>query len=75
MSCSLVHLFLQFLFALSQFALLLDLIFLVFLKLFFLLTVGSRIFLSLAEAAVFSVALSLVLCLQPHHQLHEHLVL
>jgi hypothetical protein len=75
MSCSLVLSFLQFLLAFFRFVLLLDWVFIPFLKLFFLLPVGSRIFLSLSEVAVFSVVLSLVLCRQLGHHLLEHLVL
>jgi hypothetical protein len=45
-SCFLVLSFLQFLFVFFQFTLLLDLVSLAFLKLFFLLAAGSRIFLS-----------------------------
>jgi hypothetical protein len=48
-----------------------DLIFLAFLKPFFLLAAGSQIFLSLSEVAVFSAELSLVFCLPPHHH-HRH---
>jgi hypothetical protein len=49
-----------------------DLIFLAFLKPFFLLAAGSQIFLSLSEVAVFSAELSQVLCLPPHHHHHHH---
>jgi hypothetical protein len=77
MSCSLVLSFHQFIFEFFQFALLLDLVFLDFLKPFFLLVAGSRIFLSLFVVVVLFVVLPLVLCLQPHRHhrhLHEHLV-
>jgi hypothetical protein len=48
-----------------------DLVFVAFLKPFFLLAAGSRIFLSLSEVVVFSAELSLVLLLPPHHH-HHH---
>jgi hypothetical protein len=62
-SFSFVISFLQFLFVLIQFALLLDYVFLAFLKPFFFIAAGSRIFLSLSEVAVFSVVPFIVLCL------------
>jgi hypothetical protein len=69
------HFFFQFLFAFFRFVLLLDQVSLAFLKLFFLLQVGSWIFLCLSEAAVLSVVLSPVICRQPGHYIHEHLLL
>jgi hypothetical protein len=68
-------LFLSFhlsLFVSPQFALLLDWAFLAFLRPFFMLAVGSQIFLFLSAAAVFSAEHFLVLCLWSRCRRHHH---
>jgi ABC-type transport system involved in cytochrome c biogenesis permease component len=72
-NCFLVLSFHLSLFVSPQFALLLDWDFLAFQRPFFLLAVGSQIFLFLSAAAIFSAELFLVLCLwSRHHHRHHH---